>query len=555
MKILICNIVGSMAYFRPWSGDGPSTSQDSRPNTMNTVPVTPPRSRQHQQEIRTTPRRSPRFSIQPRRSPRLQIANRRSTSANSPTHHASSSSNKRTQFPYKISKGIQCVVRNVFSYFMSFSESTEQAIRYTEKATTLSYSTIRKYCVVNKDIINTPGKTRQGRGKWQRVDGFTLGVIRRCVYRLYAAGKSPTLDTILKKLKDETRGTSYFFSYGRTILREILLKLGFKWKKSMKNRKILMESYRLRMWRFKYLQQIKQAKEENKTLIYLDETWFNVGESASYIWTDGTLNSTQKAPVSRGERLIILHAGSADGWVPNALLILRTKGTGSFDYHQDMDSHNFEKWLEEQLFPNIPPNSAIVMDNAPYHSRKSQKIPRTNNNKTEIVEWLDQHNIPHGEKTKTLKAELLKLVKESGITDKYAVDELCKTNGHTVIRLPPYHCHLNPIELAWSQTKSYLRRDAVTTNAAEAIDKVKEAVTTVTPQKWKNCCDHVQKESGKHIENELIAECIQEDVVIDLLEIDSDSDSEDNEDNDEVNVVFTNPEVEDLQLEYPDIYA
>jgi hypothetical protein len=31
--------------------------------------------------------------------------------------------------------------------------------------------------------------------------------------------------------------------------------------------------------------------------------------------------------------------------------------------------------------------------------------------------------------------------------NKYAVDEMAKAHGHTVLRLPPYHCVFNPIEL------------------------------------------------------------------------------------------------------------
>ena len=27
--------------------------------------------------------------------------------------------------------------------------------------------------------------------------------------------------------------------------------------------------------------------------------------------------------------------------------------------------------------------------------------------------------------------------------------------GHKVIRLPPYHCELNPIELAWAAEKNF----------------------------------------------------------------------------------------------------
>ena len=31
--------------------------------------------------------------------------------------------------------------------------------------------------------------------------------------------------------------------------------------------------------------------------------------------------------------------------------------------------------------------------------------------------------------------------------EEYFVDELAKVHGHTVLRLPPYHCILNPIEM------------------------------------------------------------------------------------------------------------
>jgi len=40
------------------------------------------------------------------------------------------------------------------------------------------------------------------------------------------------------------------------------------------------------------------------------------------------------------------------------------------DYHKEMDSHNFELWFKNTLLPNLKPNSVILMDNAPYHSRK-----------------------------------------------------------------------------------------------------------------------------------------------------------------------------------------
>jgi transposase len=54
-----------------------------------------------------------------------------------------------------------------------------------------------------------------------------------------------------------------------------------------------------------------------------------------------------------------------------------------------------------------------------------------------------------------LKAELLVLVKQHKHKfERYVVDELAAQEGKTVLRLPPYHCELNPIELIWLQIKN-----------------------------------------------------------------------------------------------------
>ena len=54
----------------------------------------------------------------------------------------------------------------------------------------------------------------------------------------------------------------------------------------------------------------------------------------------------------------------------------------------------------------------------------------------------------------SLKRELLQLIVASSPTPKYAVDEMVEAARHEIVRLPPYHCELNPIELSWSQVKA-----------------------------------------------------------------------------------------------------
>lgn len=83
----------------------------------------------------------------------------------------------------------------------------------------------------------------------------------------------------------------------------------------------------------------------------------------------------------------MVHAGSEDGFVENACLIFKA-GLTSGDYHGQMNRENFTKWLTEKLLPNIPANSIIVLDNAPYHSVQENKTPTKSSLKKDIISWL-----------------------------------------------------------------------------------------------------------------------------------------------------------------------
>ena len=90
-------------------------------------------------------------------------------------------------------------------------------------------------------------------------------------------------------------------------------------------------------------------------------------------------------PTGKGNRIIILHAGSKHGFVPGAELVFQSK-TKSTDYHDEMNGEAFLDWFNTQLLPNIPANSCIVMDNAPYHSMRAEKIPTMKSLKSEMQE-------------------------------------------------------------------------------------------------------------------------------------------------------------------------
>jgi transposase len=117
-------------------------------------------------------------------------------------------------------------------------------------------------------------------------------------------------------------------------------------------------------------------------------------------------------------------------------------------YHCDMDSALFETWFKNQLLPNIPPRSVIVMDNASYHSKQINKKPTSTTRKQDILDYMQSNKIPVPQ-GKNTKLALLNIIKELNISAEYRVDNLAKANNHDVLRLPPYYCVLNPIELVW----------------------------------------------------------------------------------------------------------
>ena len=125
------------------------------------------------------------------------------------------------------------------------------------------------------------------------------------------------------------------------------------------------------------------------------------------------------------------------------------------DYHQDMNV--FENWFLEKLIPNLPEKSVVILNNASYHCRQVDKIPNINTRKAEMLDFMKRNSITIPEPLPT-KPVLLELIKMANIQKKFAIDSIAFENGHLVVRLSPYHCCLNAIELVWHQLKSKVRR-------------------------------------------------------------------------------------------------
>lgn len=115
-----------------------------------------------------------------------------------------------------------------------------------------------------------------------------------------------------------------------------------------------------------------------------------------------------------------------------------------------------------------------------------------------IQNWLRTKNISF--QTKEVKTQLMEKVNKIKENFKsFVIDEMAKEKGVTVLRLPPYHCELNPIELIWADIKSYVARHNTTFKFSDLKGLLSDAIAQVNNIKWANCVVHIKKIEEKMI--------------------------------------------------------
>jgi hypothetical protein len=99
-----------------------------------------------------------------------------------------------------------------------------------------------------------------------------------------------------------------------------------------------------------------------------------------------------KQSLSKGKRLIIVHTGGEEGFVPNVLLIWEAQSF-SDNYHDNMNKDNYYNWVTAKLLPNLSKNSVTVLNNSSYHCHQSNRAPNSNSFKKNMINWLTKNNI------------------------------------------------------------------------------------------------------------------------------------------------------------------
>jgi transposase len=224
----------------------------------------------------------------------------------------------------------------------------------------------------------------------------------------------------------------------------------------------------------------RKGNEMVRPEVYLDESYVNKNHSKDLVWYYNDDGPWIQKPTGKGERLIIMNAITKDGWVPGAKVTFKsTRKTG--DYHGQMNQAMFTKWFEEKLLPNIPARSLIIMDNAAYHNVLSPlSAPTPSCKKEKIRSWLEKNSFPV--KEDCLKAELVDILTKIVPQPTYKLDEIAIEQGHEVLRTPPYHPELQPIETCWGIVKNEIARncDFTMNNLIRQLESAFDKVTTKT---------------------------------------------------------------------------
>ena len=358
--------------------------------------------------------------------------------------------------------------------------STQNAAKRVAQGLDIGEATVKRIMADSSRTNTQKAETARGKSPY-RVSKNLQPVIRTCVREKNLQGQKIRADDIQDYL-----ARAYQIDMSRVTLLRALKRLGFTYGAG-KRHSLVKEEPRIILARRRYLRRKRANRNADGSLkrpeVYLDETFLNTHHSCRFTWYLETDGPWVNKPSGKGPRRIIVHAITEDGWVPGARLVFHAKRrTG--DYHGQMNWENFSRWITRQLLPNIPPHSLIILDNAPYHNMfVDDAFPTSKTLKQELREWLDRNEIPWTDDM--LKPELFELCQRFAPQPAFKLDLLLKSTDHTLLRTPPYHPELQPIETCWAIVKNHMadQCDFTMETFHTELPRAFEKVTALTCQK------------------------------------------------------------------------
>ena len=358
-------------------------------------------------------------------------------------------------------------------------EQNSPSVQRVVNALGVGIATVKRVMADHNRGINFSEQKTAHRGRPPRVLSDSMqSMTREYIRSANMKGTYITLEMLCKYLEKKKAEQSFSI---RTLGRA-LDRWGFIFGKGTRSQRLKEKDYVVAA-RQRYLRRKRANRDGEGTVrpeVYLDESYVNKNHSNDFVWYFDDDGPWIQKPTGKGDRLIIINAITKDGWVPGAKLTFKSsRKTG--DYHGQMNQELFTKWFREMLLPNIPVSSLIIMDNASYHNVLStHSAPTATCRKERIRFWLEQNKIPI--KEDCLKVELVEILNKISTTPTYDIDEIAAEYGHEILRTPPYHPELQPIETCWGVVKNQIARncDFTMVNLLNQLDNAFDTVTGKT---------------------------------------------------------------------------
>ena len=384
-----------------------------------------------------------------------------------------------------VRSGQRKIIINVYKALIQERPS----MKYREIMSTLSEQTGIGISTVKKTIaeyvstgkVSSPNKKRNKKSIMQKLSEQEKTGIRHKVHEFWSRREVPNLNKVLSAVNaDPELGT-----YVRTTFHRILHDLRFKFTAIHRNSALMEQEY-IVLWRHNYLIKLSQYRAEGRHIYYLGETW-----------VDSSISTSTPEPTGTGNQLVALHIGSVDGFVPGGFLCFKSEKTPKGP-HDKMNGNTFLEWFQG-ILPSLKEGAVIVMDNAPYHSVKTEHCPTMAWTKPRIVEWLVSKGYPIP--PQSIKVKLIDMVKKiKPEYDKYVIDEYAKRNGRLILRLAPYHSELNPIEMVWAMVKNYVKMKNTTQKLADVKKLISDGIDRVSVEIWQTFIRHTTSKEQKLFE-------------------------------------------------------
>lgn len=142
----------------------------------------------------------------------------------------------------------------------------------------------------------------------KRLDDADLSILRRIIYDFHLTENCVlTMSEIFKKFSSNVG-----YNGLEGTLRNEVKKLGFCWRKTQNNRKILMEGHEVRYLRIQFLKKMRFFRKKGRNIVYI-----HLSHTKNKGWSDNSTSGVQK-PTSKGKRQIIVHAAGEQGFGKNA---------------------------------------------------------------------------------------------------------------------------------------------------------------------------------------------------------------------------------------------